>query len=161
MDKVVTQRTSGASPARSSALSIFSAVAGPVLAVLLAGYLTMQLQLSEIHAVWGFNDRLVSVEGDWPRYVWPALLIALAAASVLLYRVLIRGTAARLTALATLAVMVLLAIPMATGLRVNAPEGHPLVLHIAVEGAKSPLFFALIGALIADILLGRGKVRPN
>jgi hypothetical protein len=119
----------------------------------------MQLQLAEIHVVLGFDERPIGVEGDWPRYVWPALLIALAAAAVLVYRAVIRGTAARLTALVTLAVLVLLAIPMVSGPRLNAPEGYPLLTHIAVEGAKSPLVFALIGALIADLIAARMRVR--
>ncbi|MEW1943422.1 hypothetical protein AB0299_20510 [Pseudarthrobacter sp. NPDC080037] len=99
-----------------SAASILIAVAGPILVVLLAGYITMQLQLAEAHGYLGFNDRFVSVEGDWPRYVWRALLIALAAAAVLVYRVAVRSTAARLITLGILVLVALLAIPMASGL---------------------------------------------
>jgi hypothetical protein len=104
----------------------------------------------------GFNDTFVSVEGDWPRYVWPALLIALAAAAVLVYRVAVRGTAARLTALGILVLVALLAIPMASGPRLN-PDEHPLMTYIAIEGAKSPVVFALIGALVADFIATRRR----
>lgn len=161
MDKVVTPRTGRAAPEHSVPLSIIGAIGRSVLVILLTGYLNMQLQLSEIHVFLDFNERPIGVEGDWLRYVWSVLLIVLVVAAVLVYRVAIRGTVARLTALATLAVLVLMAIPMSSGPRINAPEGYPLVLHIVVEGAKSPLVFALIGAIIADILLGRRKVRAN
>ncbi|MEW1808718.1 hypothetical protein [Pseudarthrobacter sp. NPDC080039] len=116
MNNVASQdRMSTASGPRSAA-SILIAVAGPILVVLLAGYITMQLQLAEAHGYLGFNDRFVSVEGDWPRYVWRALLIALAAAAVLVYRVAVRSTAARLITLGILVLVALLAIPMASGL---------------------------------------------
>jgi hypothetical protein len=160
MDKVANQDRKSAAPAPGAAASIVIAVAGPVLVVLLAGYITMQLQLVEAHAVLGFNDRLVSVEGDWPRFVWPAVLIVLVVAAILVYLVAIRGSAARLTALAVFAVLVLLAIPMASGPRLN-PEGYPLMTHIAVEGAKSPLVFALVGALVADLIVARRRVHPQ
>lgn len=157
MNKVASQdRMSTASGPRSAA-SILIAVAGPILVVLLTGYITMQLQLAEAHGYLGFNDRFVSVEGDWPRYVWPALLIALAAAAVLVYRVAVRGTAARLTALGILVLVALLAIPMASGPRLNPDEHYPLMTYIAVEGAKSPLVFALIGALVADFIATRRR----
>lgn len=163
MDKVASQdRTSTASGPRSAA-SILLAIAAPILVVLLAGYITMQLQLAEAHGYLGFNDRFVSVEGDWPRYVWPALLIALATAAVLVYRAAVRGTPARLTTLGILVLVALLAIPMASGPRLNPDEHYPLMTYIAVEGAKSPLVLALIGALVADLLATRRRVsgRPQ
>ncbi|MDQ0770970.1 hypothetical protein QF031_003719 [Pseudarthrobacter defluvii] len=126
--------------------------------VLLAGYITMQLQLVEAHGYLGFNERFVSVEGDWLRYVWPVLLVALVAAAVLVYRVAGRGTVARLTTLGTLVLVVLLAIPMASGPRLNPDEHYPLMTYIAVEGAKSPVVLALIGALVADLIATRGRV---
>jgi cytochrome bd-type quinol oxidase subunit 2 len=159
MDIATSRDRKGTARLSRAAATIVIAVAGPVLVMLLAGYITMQLQLVEAHAVLGFNDRLVSVEGDWPRYVWPVALILLVVAAVLVYRVAVRGTAARFTALAVLALLVLLAIPMASGPRIN-PEGYPLMTHIAVEGAKSPLVFALIGALVADFIAARSRVRP-
>jgi hypothetical protein len=160
MNKVASQDRKSAAPVPGAAAPIVVAVAGPVLVILLAGYITMQLQLVEAHAVLGFNDRLVSVEGDWPRYAWPVALILLVVAAVMVYRAAIRGVAARLTALALFAVLVLLAIPIASGPRLN-PEGYPLMTHIAVEGAKSPLVFALTGALVADLIAARRRVRPQ
>jgi len=35
-----------------------------VLVILLAGYITVQLQLVEAHGFLGFNDRFFSVDGD-------------------------------------------------------------------------------------------------
>jgi len=158
MDKVASQdrtsRTSGPRPA----VSILIAVAGPIFVVLLAGYITMQLQLVEAHGYLGFNDRFVSVEGDWPRYVWPALLITLVAAAVLVYRVALRGTAARLMTLGILVLVALLAIPMASGPRLNPDEHYPLMTYILIEGAKSPLVLALIGALAADLIASSRRV---
>ena len=131
--------------------------------VLLAGYITVQLQLVEAHGYLGFNDRFVSVEGDWPRYVWPALLIALVAAAVLVYRVAVRSTAARLTTLGIFILVALLAVPMASGPRLNPDEHYPFMTYIAVEGAKSPLVLALIGAIVADLIVTRRRVpgRPH
>ncbi|WP_255405378.1 hypothetical protein [Sinomonas sp. R1AF57] len=158
MNKVASQdRMSTASGPR-WASSILIAVAGPIVVVLLAGYITMQLQLAEAHGYLGFNDRIVGVEGDWPRYVWPALLIALAAAAVLVYRVAVHGTAARLITLGILVLVALLAIPMASGPRLNPDEHYPLMIYIAVEGAKSPLVLALIGALVVDFIASRRRL---
>ena len=157
-----TDRTRRASGPRSAA-SLLIAVAGPILVVLLAGYITMQLQLVEAHGFLGFNDRFVSVEGDWPRYVWPVLLIALVTAAVLIYRMAVRETAARLTTLGIFILVALLAIPMASGPRLNPDEHYPLMTYIAVEGAKSPLVLALIGVLAADLIATRrrGSGRPQ
>lgn len=155
MDQVASKdRTSTASGPR-PAVSILIAIAGPILVVLLAGYLTTQLQLVEAHGLLGFNDRFVSIEGDWPRYLWPALLIALVAAAVLVYRATVHGTATRLTTLGIFVVVALLAIPIASGPRLNPDEHYPLITYIVVEGAKSPLVFTLIGALVADLIATR------
>ena len=55
-----------------------------------------------------------------------------------------------------LALVAMLAIPMASGPRLNPDEHYPLMTYIAMEGAKSPLVLALIGALVADLIASRG-----
>jgi hypothetical protein len=151
-DKASTPRASE----RKSAVSVFASLASALLLIILTGYLTMQLQLSEIHAFMGFDSRPVGVSGDWLPYVWRLSLILLALAAVVVYRIVIQGAAARLLALVTLAVVVFVASPIASGSRL-AEEQYPLLLAIAVEGAKSPLILGFIGAIAADLIARRRR----
>lgn len=161
MGKVASQDSKAPAPITGAVAPIVIAVAGPLLVILLAGYITMQLQLVEAHGFMGFNGRFISVDGDWLRYLWPAALIVLVVAAVLVYRAVVRSAAARFTALGVFALVALLAIPMASGLRLNPDEHYPLMTYVAVEGAKSPLVLALIGALIADLIASRGVHPPR
>lgn len=87
MEKTISPNPASATLAakRRLALSIITAVAGSTSAVGFTGYLTMQLQLSEIHAVLGFDSRAVGVPGDWLPYVWRLSLVLLALAAVLAF----------------------------------------------------------------------------
>jgi hypothetical protein len=107
-----------------------------------------------------FDARAVGVSADWLPYVWRLSLILLALAAVTVYRVVLQGTAARIVALATLAAVAFIATPMATGSHV-AEEQQSLILGIAVEGAKSPLILALIGAGVADLIARRQRTRAQ
>lgn len=159
MEKTISPNPASATKAtkRSWALSVIIAVAGSALTVGLTGYLTMQLQLSEIHAVLGFDSRAVGVPGDWLPYVWRLSLVLLALAAVVAYRLLIQGMPARLVTLAVLASVALLATPMASGGPRAGEEQYPLLTYVLIEGAKSPLILSLIGAVLAHLVLGRGR----
>ena len=153
-------KTTTSSQGRSSTISIVAALASALLFTLLAGYLTLQLQLSEIHAVIGFDSRPVAVSGDWLPYVWQLSLVVLALAAVMVYSLIIRGTVARLIALATLAVVAILGSPVASGTFV-ANEQYPLGLAIAWTGAKSHMILALIGAGVVSLILDGRKTRAR
>lgn len=134
--------------------TVVSALVGAAVLIVLAGYLTMQLQLSRIDAVMGFDSRAVGVSGDWLPYLWVLSLVLLAFAAAVFYRVVLRGTSARLTALITLAAVAFLASPVASGSDVAA-EQQSLVLGILFEGAKSPLVLALVGVGAANMFAQR------
>lgn len=151
-DKASATRVSGRRPA----ISAVASVIGALLLIFLTGYLTMQLQLSEIHAFMGFDSRAVGVSGDWLPYVWRLSLILLALAAVLVYRLVVQSTAARFLALVTLAVVVVIVSPIASGSRL-VEEQYPLLLAIAVGGAKSPMILAFIGAVAADLIARRQR----
>jgi hypothetical protein len=97
------KKSSAPAPQMGSAAPIVAALAGPVLVILLTGYLTMQLQAAYANAVLGFNFRVVGVSGEWLPYVWRLGFVLLAVAAILAYRRVIRGTAARLATLTILA----------------------------------------------------------
>lgn len=141
---------------RSSVLSVVGALVGAAVLIVLAGYLTMQLQLSRIDAVMGFDSRAVAVSGDWLPYVWVLSLVLLAFAAAVFYRAVIQGTPARLVAVIALAVVAFLSSPVASGSDV-AEEQQSLVLGIVFEGAKSPLVLALIGVGAADLIARRKR----
>ena len=102
--------------------------------------------------------RIVGVSGEWLPYVWRLGFVLLAAAAVLVYRLTIRGTAARLATLATLAVFATVASPIGSGLPLDE-EQYPLMLYMGIEGAKSPLTLALIGAILAELIIVARKGR--
>jgi hypothetical protein len=102
----------------------------------------------------GFDSRAVGVSGNWLPYVWVLSLVLLALAAAVFYRVVLRGTSARLTALITLAAVAFLASPVETGSDVAA-EQQSLVLGILFEGAKSPLVLALVGVGAANLFAKR------
>ncbi|MFE4541283.1 hypothetical protein [Arthrobacter sp. NPDC056727] len=141
-----------------SAVPIVVALAGPLLVVLLTGYLTMQLQAAYANAVLGFNFRIVGVSGEWLPYVWRLAFVLLAVAAVLVYRLTIRATAARLATLTTLAVLATVASPIGSGLPLDE-EQYPLMLYMGIEGAKSPFTLALIGAIFAELIIVARKGR--
>ena len=147
-------------PERRPAVAVVAALAGSLLLILLTGYLTMQLLMSEMSAFMAFDSRAIGVSADWLPYVWRLSLILLALAAVMVYRVVLQGIAARIVALATLAAVAFIATPMATWSHV-AEEKQSLILGIAVEGAKSPLILALIGAGVADLVARRQRTRAQ
>jgi uncharacterized BrkB/YihY/UPF0761 family membrane protein len=141
-----------------SVLSVVAALVGAGVLIVLAGYLTMQLQLSRIDAVMGFGSRAVGVSGDWLPYVWVLSLVLLACAAAVFYRVVLRGTPARLTALVALAAVAFLVAPVASGSDVAA-EQQSLILGILFEGAKSPLVLALVGVGAIDLFAQRKRTQ--
>lgn len=140
------------------AVPIVAALAGPVLVILLTGYLTMQLQAAYANAFLSFDFRLVGIPGEWLPYVWRLGFVLLATAAILVYRAAIRGTAARLAALTVLAVFVIIGSPIGSGLSLDE-EQYPLMLFIGVEGAKSPFTLVLIGAIMAELIFEARKAR--
>jgi hypothetical protein len=162
MEKLTSPHRESTTPApeHRPAVAVVAALAGALLLILLTGYLTMQLLMSEMSAFMAFDARAVGVSADWLPYVWRLSLILLALAAVTVYRVVLQGTAARIVALATLAAVAFIATPIATGSHV-AEEQQSLILGIAVEGAKSPLILALIGAGVADLVVRRQRTRAQ
>jgi hypothetical protein len=152
------KKSSGSTLQLGSAVPIVAAFAGPVLIVLLTGYLTMQLQAAYAHTFLGLNFRLVGVPGEWLPYVWRLGFVLLAVAAVLVYRLTIRGTAARLATLTLLAVFAIVASPIGSGLPLDE-EQYPLMLYMGLEGAKSPFTLALIGAIVTELIIGARKGR--
>lgn len=142
-----------------SAVPIVVALAGPPLVVLLTGYLTMQLQAAYGNALFGFNFRVVGVAGEWLPYLWRLGFVLLALAAILLYRLAIRGAAARLATLVLLTVFAILASPIGSGLPVDE-EQYPLMLYMGIQGAQSPFTLVLIGAIVAELITGAVKNRP-
>lgn len=141
-------------PERRPAVAVVFAVAGSLLLILLAGYLTMQLAMSGISAFMTLDSHAVGVSAGWLPYLWRLSLILLALAAVMVYRVVLRGTGVRIVALATLTAAAVIGSPMATGSTLAA-EQRSLILVIAIEGAKSPVILALIGAGVAGFLARR------
>jgi thiol:disulfide interchange protein len=152
------KKSSGSTLQLGSAVPIVTASAGPVLVILLTGYLTMQLQAAYANAFLGFNVRLVGVPGEWLPYVWRLGFVLLAVAAILVYRLAIRGTTARLVALTILAVFSIIASPIGSGLPLDE-ERYPLMLYMGVEGAKSPFTLALIGAIVAELIFEARRAR--
>jgi hypothetical protein len=152
------KKSSGSTLQLGSAVPIVTASAGPVLVILLTGYLTMQLQAAYADAVLGFNFRVVGVPGEWLPYVWRLGFVLLAVAAILVYRLAIRGTAERLVALTILAVFSIIASPIGSGLPLDE-ERYPLMLYMGVEGAKSPFTLARIGAIVAELIFEARRAR--
>ncbi|MFC9352032.1 MULTISPECIES: hypothetical protein [Terrabacteria group] len=152
------KKNSGSTLQPGSAVPVVVALAGSVLVILLTGYLTMQLQAAYANAVLGFNFRVVGVSGEWLPYVWRLGFVLLAVAAVLIYRLTIRGTAARLATLTTLAVFATVASPIGSGLPLDEDQ-YPLMLYIGIEGAKSSLTLALIGAIVVELIIVSRKGR--
>lgn len=147
-------------PERGPAIAVVTAVAGSLLLILLTGYLTMQLVMSGMSAFMTFDSRAVGILAGWLPYVWRLSLILLALAAVMVHRNILRGTAGRIVALATLAAVAFIGTMMTTGQH-PAGEQQSLILVIAAEGAKSPLILALIGVGVADLVARRQPTRAQ
>ena len=147
-------------PERGPAIAVVTAVAGSLLLIVLTGYLTMQLVMSEMGAFMTLDSRAVGISTGWLPSVWRLSLILLALAAVMVHRSIVRGTTARIVALATLAAVVFIGTTMTTGPH-PAGEQQSLILVIAAEGAKSPLVLALIGAGVADLVARRQPTRAQ
>jgi hypothetical protein len=144
-----------------SALSIVAALVGPLLIIFLAGFLTIQLELSEIGApLLDVSMRPIPVTGEWVLYLLRAGLVLLALGAVLVYRSVSRTWAGRVVALV---VLVTAAFVGAYTLRPVPADGdpHPIALASFMYGATSPFTLALIGAVIADMIFARRRRRAN
>lgn len=140
--------------------SIAAALVGPVCVIILAGYLTIQLQLSEAGAPpVDFNARPIPVLAEWLPYLVRAGFVFLALAAILGYRVAVRTGAARV---ATLVVLIVAVFAGATTMRPLPMDGEPqpIALLGLINGAISPFIFALIGAVIADLINVRRRPGP-
>ncbi|MDQ0618887.1 thiol:disulfide interchange protein [Arthrobacter globiformis] len=146
---------------KGAGLSIIAALLGPPLVIFLAGFLTIQLELSQVGApLLDLNMRPVPVTGEWVPYVMRAGLVLLAFAAVLGYRSLSRTWAGRVI---TLLVLVTAAFVGAYTLRPVPADGepHPIALASFMYGAVSPFTLALIGAVIADMVFALRRRRAN
>ncbi|MFP3463518.1 hypothetical protein R5O87_21990 [Arthrobacter globiformis] len=160
MDKLAStdKNTASSTPERGSVASVLAAAVASVLVVFVTGYLSMQLQAAYAGGFLGFNFRPVGVAGGWLPYVWRLGFVLLAVAAVLVHRLLIRTTAARLSALTILVVLAVMGSPVGSGLPVDE-EQHPLMLFMLTEGAKSPFTLVLIGAIVANMILEARRAR--
>jgi small-conductance mechanosensitive channel len=146
---------------KSPALSVVAAFVGTPLVIFLAGFLTIQLELSQAGApLLDLNMRPVPATGEWVPYVLRAGLVLLALAAVLGYRSLTRTRVSRVI---TLLGLVTAAFIGAYTLRPLPADGEPR--HIALDslmyGAVSPFTLALIGAVIADMAIARWRKRTT
>ncbi|MFE4834507.1 hypothetical protein ACFRAU_07475 [Arthrobacter sp. NPDC056691] len=81
-------------------------------------------------------------------------VLPIALTAVLVYHVVIRGTAAKLATLIILVVAVIIGSPMDSGLPVD--EYRPM-LFMTIDGAKSPYALVAIRAILAELLLEARK----
>ncbi|MEV7135807.1 hypothetical protein AB0N24_23355 [Arthrobacter sp. NPDC093128] len=138
-------------------LSIAAALVGPLCVIFLTGYLTIQLQLSEIGApLLDFNASPIPVVAQWVPYFVRAVLVLLALAAILGYRLVARTEAARIV---TLVVLVAAAFAGAYTSRPLPMDGEPqpIALFSLINGATSPFILALIGAVIVDLIVNRSR----
>jgi hypothetical protein len=163
MEKVSNSSPVDAMPAAraGSVLSIVASVVGPLLVIFAAGYLTVQLGLSEMGApLFDLSSRPVTVAGSWLQYLLRAGLVLLALVAVLVYRSVCRTRAARLVVL-----LVLLAAALVGAYALNPlPSGgepHPITWVSLMYGATSPFTLALIGAVILDLVTAGPRTRRN
>lgn len=157
------------SPGRTEALpsrkgpifSIVAALVGPLCVVFVAGYLTIQLQLSEAGAfLLDFNARPIPVVPAWAPYLVRAAFVLLALAAILGYWMAARTGAARVVTLAVLIAAVFAGANMLRPLPMDG-EPQPIALFSLINGATSPFIFALIGAVVADLIsVRRRRKRP-
>ena len=146
---------------RGSALSVIAAFVGTPLVIFLAGFLTIQLELSQAGApLLDLNMRPVPVTGEWVPYALRIGLVLLALAAVLGYRSLARTRASRVI---TLLGLVAAAFIGAYTLRPLPADGEPrsIALDSLMYGAVSPFTLALIGAVTADMVIARWRKRTN
>ncbi|MDN4643109.1 hypothetical protein [Arthrobacter sp. PsM3] len=161
MEKTTSPSRTGALPASRTGpiLSIVAALAGPLCVIFLTGYLTIQLQLSEVGApLLDFSARPILAGGEWVPYLVRAAFVLLAVAVVLGYRVAARTGAARVV---TLTVLIAAVFAGANTLRPVPMDGEPqpIALFSLINGATSPFTLALIGAVIADLISIRRRNR--
>ncbi|HEX9086183.1 MAG TPA: hypothetical protein VF867_01490 [Arthrobacter sp.] len=138
-------------------LSIAVALVGPLCVVFLTGYLTIQLQLSEINApLLDFNARPIPLVAGWVPYLVRAAFVLLAVAAILGYRVAAQTRAARVL---TLVVLTAAVFAGANALRPVPMDGEPqpIALFSLINGATSPFTLALIGAVVAHLVSVRRR----
>ena len=162
MDKTTSPRRTEALPLSRTGpiFSIVAALVGPLCAVVLAGYLTIQLQLSEAGAPpLDFNARPIPVVAEWLPYLVRAAFVLLTLAAILGYRVAARTWTARMVTLVVLIAAVLVGANTLLPLPMDG-EPQPIALFSLINGATSPFIFALIGAVIADLISVRRRPGP-
>jgi hypothetical protein len=162
MDKTTSpRRTEALLPSRTGpTFSIAAALVWSLCVIILTGYLTIQLQLSEAGAPpVDFNARAIPVLAEWLPYLVRAGFVLLALAAILGYRVAARTRAMRVVTLVALIVAVFAGTTTMRPLPMDG-EPQPIALFSIINGATSPLIFALIGAVIADLISVRRRPGP-
>jgi hypothetical protein len=159
MEKTTGPRRTAAWPASRTGpvLPIAVALVWPLCVVFLTGYLTIQLQLSEINApLLDFNARPIPLVAGWVPYLVRAAFVLLAVAAILGYRVAARTGAARVL---TLVVLTAAVFAGANALRPVPMDGEPqpIALFSLINGATSPFTLALIGAVVAHLVSVRRR----
>jgi TctA family transporter len=122
-----------------------------------AGYLTIQLELSEIGApLLDLGSHPTEARSPWIPYLIRIALVVLAGLAFVTYRAACRSWASRLTAVLVLVVAGILGSytlhPLPSG-----GETEPMIWLSFIHGATSPFTLALIGAVLMDVILARQK----
>ena len=162
MDKTTSPIRTDAPPSSRTGpiFSIGAALVGPLCVIVLGGYLTIQLQLSEAGApLLDFNARPIPLLAEWAPYLVRAAFVLLALAAILGYRVAASTGAARVLTLVVLIAAVWVGANTLRPLPVDG-EPQPIALFSLISGATSPFIFALIGAVIADLINVRRRPGP-
>lgn len=135
-------------------LAVVTAVLGPLIVILFAGILVIQLEAAQHGGLLDLNSRVVRIGGEWLPYIVRTAFVLLALAAALVYRRMIRTNAMRRL---TLIVLIIATVAALYAFQPLPDDGqhHPLILFAMFYGAASPFTLALIAAVIADIIFVR------
>ena len=159
MERIASPSRIEASPASRTGpiLSIVAALVGPLCVIFVTGYLTIQLQLSEVNApLLDLNARPIPVVAEWVPYSVRAAFVLLAVAAILGYRVAARTGASRVVTLIVLIAAVFVGANTLQPVPMDG-EPQPIALFSLINGATSPFILALIGAVIVDLISVRRR----
>lgn len=157
MEKVTDPGRTGATSQahRSNLLAFMVGIVGPLLLIAATGYLTIQLELSEIGApLFDLASRPVDAAAPWTAYLIRIALVVLSVVAFLVYRTACRPWASRLV------VLVILVIASFLGSYTLRPlpsggEPEPMIWLSFIYGATSPFILALVGAVLIDVISTR------
>lgn len=137
MERIASPSRIEASPASRTGpiLSIVAALVGPLCVIFVTGYLTIQLQLSEVNApLLDLNARPIPVVAEWVPYSVRAAFVLLAVAAILGYRVAARTGASRVVTFIVLIAAVFVGANTLQPVPMDG-EPQPIALFSLINGA--------------------------